>query len=123
MHFRRPAALIGALVLMLAACTAGTGQPAVTAIAPPDPLAAPQAGEWPSDGRDYSAQRYSPLTQISAANVSGLGLAWYDDLDTYRGVEATPIYSGGVLYNSLPLKIVKAYDARTGRILWTYDPE
>jgi len=123
MHSRRPAALIGALVLMLAACTAGTGQPAATAIALADPLAAPQAGEWPSDGRDYSALRFSPLTQIDASNVARLGLEWYDELDTYRGVEATPIYADGVLYNSLPFNIVKAYDARTGRILWTYDPQ
>jgi quinohemoprotein ethanol dehydrogenase len=88
-----------------------------------DPLGRPNADEWPSDGRDYTAQRFSPLTQIEASNVSQLGLAWYDDLDTYRGVEATLIYAGGVLYNTLAWNITTAYDARTGRRLWTYDPE
>src|SRR5690606_34387918 len=88
-----------------------------------DPLAMPDPCAWPSDGRDYTAQRYSPLTQIDASNVSQLGLAWYDDLGTYRGVEATPIYADGVLYNTLPFNITIAYDAKTGERLWTYDPE
>jgi quinohemoprotein ethanol dehydrogenase len=114
----RAAALLGALAL--AACVAETQQ---RSSAPVDPLAMPSAGDWPSDGRDYTAQRYSPLTQIDADNVSQLGLAWYDDLDTYRGVEATPIYADGVLYNTLPWNITTAYDARTGAKLWTYDPQ
>ena len=54
---------------------------------------------------------------------SQLGIAWYDELDTYRGVEATPIYADGVLYNILPWNITIAYDARTGSRLWTYDPK
>ena len=33
--------------------------------------------EWGSHGRDASEQRYSPLTQVDAANVSQLGLAWF----------------------------------------------
>ena len=32
------------------------------------------------DGRTYSAQRYSPLTQINAKTAGKLGLAWYADL-------------------------------------------
>jgi len=119
------------LALALAACAlhptwTGTWEPqgeeiAVTASA--DPLANVGDGEWLADGRDYSAQRYSPLTQITAANVKQLGLAWYDDLDTYRGVEATPLYADGVLYNTLAWNITSAYDAKTGAKLWTYDPK
>src|SRR5690606_34857609 len=115
--------------LLLAACTASSDAPGRMSAAEPaagastDPLAMPSAGQWPSDGRDYTAQRYSPLTQIDASNVSQLGLAWYDDLGTYRGVEATPIYADGVLYNTLPFNITIAYDAKTGERLWTYDPE
>jgi quinohemoprotein ethanol dehydrogenase len=110
----RIAALLGAFAL-LAGSMAGAQQG--------DPLASPAPGEWPSDGRDYTAQRYSPLTQIDASNVNQLGLAWYDDLDTYRGVEATPIFADGVLYNILPFNVTIAYDARTGQRLWTYDPQ
>jgi quinohemoprotein ethanol dehydrogenase len=117
MHFRSPVALIGALMLVLVATVAAIDGGI-------DPrLGHPAPGEWPSDGRDYTAQRYSPLTQIDASNVSSLGLAWYDDLDTLRGVEATPIYADGVLYNSLPFNVIKAYDAKNGRVLWAYDPK
>ena len=122
MLFRKSfAALVGCLIA-LTGCAADGGAPGTAAPAS-DPLANVAAGEWPSDGRDYSAQRYSPLTQIDAGNVSQLGLAWYDDLDTFRGVEATPIYADGVLYNTLPWNITTAYDAKTGKRLWTYDPE
>jgi quinohemoprotein ethanol dehydrogenase len=113
---KRPIALLTALAL--AACAPNAG-PAGAA----DPLASPPPGDWPSDGRDYTSQRYSPLTQIDTSNVSRLGLAWYDDLDTYRGVEATPIYADGVLYNILPFNVTIAYDARNGERLWTYDPQ
>ncbi len=110
-------ALLAAFALALASCA--TVPPSASA----DPLASPAAADWPSDGRDYTAQRFSPLTQVDAANVGQLGLEWFADLDTYRGVEATPIYSDGVLYNTLAWNITTAYDARTGAVLWTYDPQ
>jgi quinohemoprotein ethanol dehydrogenase len=85
---------------------------------------APHEGaSWLSDGRTYSSQRFSPLTQINAANVDRLGIAWYDELDTFRGVEATPVYADGVLYNTSAWNITTAYDARTGKRLWQYDPK
>ncbi len=79
--------------------------------------------QWLSDGRTYDAQRYSPLNQITPANVGKLGLAWYADLNTYRGVEGTPLFIDGVLYDVSAWNIVTAYDARTGKQLWTYDPQ
>ncbi len=115
--------------LLLAGCTveapggAAAGPAAGQTRRAANALSEPGEGEWPSDGRTYSAQRFSPLTQIDASNVSQLGLAWYDDLDTYRGVEATPLYSDGVLYNILPFNVTIAYDARTGERLWEYDPQ
>ncbi|HTM94861.1 MAG TPA: PQQ-dependent dehydrogenase, methanol/ethanol family [Croceibacterium sp.] len=115
----RIATLAAAATFMLAACVAGSPRPSAAV----DPLATPAAGEWPSDGRDYTAQRFSPLTQIDASNVAQLGLAWFDQYDTFRGVEATPVYADGVLYNTLPFNITVAYDARTGAKLWTYDPK
>ena len=75
------------------------------------------------DGRTYNAQRFSPLDQINEHNVSELGLAWYYDMDTLRGVEATPLYSEGVIYNTSAWNITTAHDARTGKALWTFDPK
>src|SRR5690606_31282147 len=82
-----------------------------------------EPGQWMSHGRTYSEQRFSPLDQINTENVSELGLAWYADLSTNRGQEATPIMVDGVIYVSEAWSKVNAYDAVTGRQLWHYDPE
>jgi alcohol dehydrogenase (cytochrome c)/quinohemoprotein ethanol dehydrogenase len=78
---------------------------------------------WLTYGRTYSEQRYSPLTGINADNASRLGLAWFADLDTNRGQEATPLVIDGVMYVSTAWSMVKAYDARSGKLLWSYDPQ
>lgn len=80
-------------------------------------------GQWMSHGRTWDEQRFSPLTQINDQTVQRLGLAWFADLNTYRGVEATPLVIDGVLYNISAWDIVTAYDAATGKVLWTYDPK
>ncbi|HVW67342.1 MAG TPA: PQQ-binding-like beta-propeller repeat protein, partial [Steroidobacteraceae bacterium] len=80
------------------------------------------ADNWLTYGRTYSEQRFSPLAQIDAGNVAKLGLAWYFDLDTNRGQEATPLVVDGVLYTSTAWSKVFALDAATGRLLWKYDP-
>jgi len=86
--------------------------------------AAKDANDWLSNGRDYSEQRFSPLTQIDASNVSRLGLAWYYDTGSDRGtVETTPIVSNGVMYATLPWSIVVALDAKTGAEKWRWDPK
>jgi len=82
-----------------------------------------QPGQWGSYSRTWDEQRYSPLTQINDSNVQRLGLAWYDDLDTYRAVQGTPLVIDGTLYNVTIFNVVTAYDAKTGRKLWTFDPK
>jgi quinohemoprotein ethanol dehydrogenase len=80
-------------------------------------------GDWMGPGRTYDEQRFSPLKQITDANVSTLGLAWYADLQVDRGVEASPLMIGGVLYNIEPWNVTVAYDAVTGKELWRFDPK
>jgi quinohemoprotein ethanol dehydrogenase len=82
-----------------------------------------EPGNWLSYGRTYSEQRYSPLSSINDQNVQELGLAWFADLDTNRAQEATPLIVDGVLYVSTAWSLVKAYDARSGKLLWAYDPQ
>ena len=86
-------------------------------------IAAADGNEWLTYGRDYGEQRFSPLTQVSTENVRDLGLAWYADLDTARGQEATPLMHDGVLYVSTAWSKVMAFDAKTGAVKWVYDPE
>ena len=86
-------------------------------------LRAPEPGQWLSVGRTYDEQRFSPLDQVNVDTVGRLGLAWFADIATERGMEASPLAIDGVLYNVQPWNVVTAYDAKTGRVLWSYDPE
>jgi quinohemoprotein ethanol dehydrogenase len=82
------------------------------------------AGQWMTYGRDYSEQRFSPLAQINADNISRLGLAWYADLAERGGsYETTPIEVDGEIFVTSPWSKVYAFDARTGKQLWKYDPQ
>jgi quinohemoprotein ethanol dehydrogenase len=80
-------------------------------------------GDWLNYGRGYAEQRYSPLKQINADNVGTLGLAWSLDLDNRRGLQSTPLYHDGVLYATLAWSRAIAVDARSGKLLWQFDPE
>ena len=82
-----------------------------------------EPGNWMAHGRTTSEQRFSPLDQINVDNVSDLELAWFTDLDTARGQEATPIVVDGVLYSTSAWSKAQAIDAKTGRLIWQYDPE
>lgn len=81
----------------------------------------PQA--WLSYGRTYDEQRYSPLDQINKESLDQVGLAWYADMTTSRGQEATPIAVDGALYVTTAWSNVWAFDVRTGQQLWEYDPQ
>jgi quinohemoprotein ethanol dehydrogenase len=80
------------------------------------------SANWITYGRTYSEQRFSPLKQIDEQTVSRLGLAWSFDLGTRRGLEATSLVKDGVLYTTSAWSLVYAFDARTGQMLWMYDP-
>ncbi|MCB4822130.1 PQQ-dependent dehydrogenase, methanol/ethanol family [Roseicella aerolata] len=79
--------------------------------------------DWPSYGLNHAENRFSPLRAITAENVAQLGLAWSYDLGSKRGVQATPVVVGGVMYVTASWSVVHAVNARTGEKLWTFDPE
>jgi alcohol dehydrogenase (cytochrome c)/quinohemoprotein ethanol dehydrogenase len=81
------------------------------------------AANWISHARTYSEQRFSPLDGVNRDNVGRLGLAWYADMDTARGQEATPLVIDGKLSLTTAWSKVKAFDATTGKALWEYDPK
>ncbi len=132
MKFARRRLLVVAMMCSISSLQAqGTGTGAGTAL-----LAQPAAvdqrrlgaadqdpGQWMSTGRDWTEQRFSPLKQINDTNAERLGLAWFADLNTYRGVDASPLEIDGVLYNVSAWDITTAYDATNGTVLWTYDPK
>ena len=81
-----------------------------------------EPGNWLAHGRTYDEQRFSPLTQINESTIADLGLAWHWDTGTRRGLESTPIVVDGIMFNSGAWSVVWAHDARTGELLWEYDP-
>ena len=140
---RRPGALLAAaLLLALGGCGGGRGPARESGAAGPpaadavraraaaagvdDARLRAAAGEprnWLTHGGTYAETRYSPLARIHDGNVGQLGLAWWYDTNTNRGLEATPIVVDGVMFATGSWSVVFALDARTGRELWRWDPQ
>ncbi len=82
-----------------------------------------EAANWLSHGRTYDEQRFSPLDTINTRNVSELGLSWSFDMSTDHGVEATPLVVDGIMYVTSSWSLVYALDAKTGELIWEFDPQ
>ena len=85
--------------------------------------AAKEPGNWLTYSRDYTGQRYSPLAQINAANVSRLKIAWMHQVNELDPFETSPVVVDGTMFITEPPNIVKALDTRAGRVLWQYRKE
>lgn len=81
------------------------------------------AGNWLMYGRTYDDHRFSTLTQINEQTISNLGLVWSRELSSTRGLEATPLVLDGIIYTTGNWSVVYALNAKTGEMLWTYDPK
>jgi quinohemoprotein ethanol dehydrogenase len=80
--------------------------------------------DWPRYGLDTGETRNSHLTQVNAGNVRHLGLAWSAELtNEASALEGTPLEIDGILYANGGFGAVYAFDAATGRALWTYEPK
>lgn len=98
----------------------------VETIVPPPPdrgaprvaFGPPQPGDWRTYNGSDSGNRYSPLTQITRANVGALAVKWVYPMPHF-GLEVTPLAADGVLYVTGPNQVV-ALDAETGRAVWTW---
>lgn len=93
---------------------------------PVSAMAQPAPGDWPSYGYDMAATRYSPLTQITPANVGKMALAWRKPiLPPAEGAaprpasQTTPLAIDGVVYVANPLGRVTAFDGATGDEIWS----
>lgn len=90
-----------------------------------DPSLIRVGADWPAYGGTYSAQRFSPLTQINKDNVRDLKRVWTfrtGDVPEKFGAETTPLKIGDTLYGCSAMNKLYALDARTGQARWTYDP-
>ena len=78
---------------------------------------------WLTSGGGRDEQHYSSLADINDGNVANLAPTWIGDLGTYRGQEGEPLVVDGTLYVSTGWSRVRAFDAVTGRLKWTFDPQ
>lgn len=87
----------------------------------------PAEGDWPAWGRSNAGTRYSPLQQITPANVATLQPAWQfrtGDMPKKRwGAETTPLKIGDRLYLCTARNRLIALDAASGKELWRFDPK
>jgi len=109
--------------------------PATTAAPPPLPMPAilknykpvtadrlkkPEDGDWLTVRRTYDGWGYSPLQQITPANVAKLQPAWVFSTGVTNGHEAPPMVNNGVMFVATPGNQVLAIEAKTGVLLWRY---
>lgn len=79
--------------------------------------------DWTAYGRTDEGTRYAPFTQINPTTVKDLQLAWSVHTgDRGPGVrQDTPLQIGNVVYTCTPNDLTLAYDADTGRKIWSFN--
>ena len=81
-----------------------------------------RSDDWILHGRTYDNQRFSPFTDINAANVRQLRPAAIIQTGINKTFENTAIEVDGVLYLESADDNIQAWDAVTGKELWGYVP-
>ena len=88
-------------------------------------LQASGPNDWPGFGNDAGGTKFSPLTQITPANVKGLQVAWtYDTGEKgggFRGWSMTPLVVDNVMHFSTFGGKLVALNAETGAAIWKFD--
>ena len=79
--------------------------------------------EWLTYSGSYNGWRYTPLAEITPANVAHLPLRWVKQFDNGDdpGTEATPLVIDGVMFLVAPATHVVALNVKTGDVIWKYE--
>jgi alcohol dehydrogenase (cytochrome c) len=78
----------------------------------------PDPGDWLMIRRNYQAQSYSPLAQITQANVKDLQLVWTRAMNESGANEPTPLFHSNTIFLANTSNYIQALDARTGDLIW-----
>ncbi|MBK6422709.1 MAG: PQQ-dependent dehydrogenase, methanol/ethanol family [Gemmatimonadetes bacterium] len=79
-----------------------------------------EPANWLTYSGDLGGQRYSPLAQVTTANVAALRPAWIYQAAMPGTLQTSPLVVDGVMYLTEFQGHVVALDARSGRVLWRY---
>ncbi len=80
----------------------------------------PEDSNWLTIRRTYDGWGYSPLDQITPANVKQLRPVWVFSTGEAKVHESAPLVNNGVMFVSTPNDQVIAIDVRSGNLLWRY---
>jgi quinoprotein glucose dehydrogenase len=97
----------------------------------------PPSKEWPTYGHDSGGMRFSPLTELTPANVGKLDVAWVYHMKPagmtmpegrgrgrggsgFASSEVTPLVANGIMYLTTPYYRVVAIDPTTGKEVWAF---
>ena len=75
---------------------------------------------WLMYRHDYGSTGYSKLKLINETNVGKLRQVWDYKSDFEQGHESPPIVNGDTMFITTPKDEVHAFQASTGKALWTY---
>jgi alcohol dehydrogenase (cytochrome c) len=78
----------------------------------------PDPGDWLMIRRDYHATNFSPLKEITAANVKDLQLVYMHAMREGGTNQPAPIAHNGVIYLANTQGILQAINGATGKIIW-----
>ena len=120
--FAAAAIAIGSRLLPLQAQPSSSLPPVLRDYAPVTAarLLNPEPGNWLMIRGTYNGWGYSPLEQITPANVSRLRLVWTFETGEEKTHQAAPVVNNGVMFITTPNNQVIAIDARSGALLWRY---
>ena len=79
---------------------------------------AADVNDWPSHDHDAGGQRFSPLKQITPANVAKLQPAWTFDTGA-PGLQVTPLVINGIMYLTAGKDVI-ALEPETAKVIWRY---
>ena len=80
----------------------------------------PEPHNWLMYRGNFSGWGYSPLEQITPANVKKLVPVWTFSTGVVEGHQSPPIVNNGVMFVTTPQQQVFALNARTGDLIWRY---
>ncbi len=119
--FRATLALSCALILPAVVALAETQiSPSYQPVTDARLNAAQSDAGWLMYRHDYTSSGYSPLSNITGANVNALKAAWDYKSSFEQGHESPPVINGDYMFVTTPKDEVHAFQSSTGKALWTY---
>ena len=78
----------------------------------------PRSGRLVMICRNYQAWNYSPLSQVTRANVKDLKLVWVRAMNESGANQPSPMFHSNTIFLANTSNYIQALDPRTGDLIW-----